>query len=329
MSTDLPTTLRIFNWSEYTSPKVLKDFERKFGVKCDLKLYDSNEQLTAQLKRRPDAYDIVVPEDAFVSVLASAGQLRPLDMSLIPNFAKYVTDEAFRSPPFDPGTGGKKYSVPYMFGSIGVGVRLDKVPDPGESWSIMYDPRFKGRMSMLDGSREVLGPALFSLGYSLNTTSQGELDEATAKAIAQKPLVTTYSGSGMAPRMVGGLPLVECWDGDVVTAMNKLGISKLRYLLPKEGYNVWMDGICIPASSPNPYAAHLFLNFILDPVNAAASASYIGYQPVVAAADPLLTSLVQRAMRPTAEVIAKGTFVKDLGSFNKAFDTAWVKVQKA
>ena len=328
MSTELPSTLRFYNWSEYTSPKVLKDFERKYGVKVALETYDSNEQLTARLKAHPDAYDIIMPEDAFVSVLASQGLLRPLDMSLIPNF-KYVTDTAFRKPPFDPGADGKKYSTPYMFGTIGVGVRLDKVAAPGRSWSIMYDPRYKGRMSMLDGSREVLGPALFSLHHSLNTTSQAELDEATDKAIAQKPLVTVYSGSGMAPRMVSGLPLVECWDGDVVTAMNKIGISKLRYLLPEEGYNVWMDGVCIPKASPNPYAAHLFLNFLLDPVNAAESASYIGYQPVVAAADPLIKSLVQRAMRPTPEVIAKGTFVKDLGSFNAAYDKAWAKVQAA
>ena len=328
MSTDLPGTLRIYNWSEYTSPKVLKEFERKYGVKCDLMLYDSNEQLTAHLKKKPDAYDVVVPEDAFVSVLASAGLIRPLDMSLIPNF-EYVTEASFRRPPFDPGTDGKKYSVPYMFGTIGVAVRLDKVADPGSSWSIMYDPRYKGRMSMLDGSREVLGPALFALGHSLNTTDQGELDEATAKAIEQKPLVRVYSGSGMAGRMVSGLPLVECWDGDVVTAMNQIGISKLKYLLPDEGYNVWMDGVCIPASSPNPYAAHLFLNFLLDPVNAAESAGYIGYQPVVSAADPLIKNLVQRAMRPTPEIIAKGTFVKDLGSFNAAYDEAWAKVQAA
>ena len=216
-----------------------------------------------------------------------------------------------------------------MFGTIGIGVRLDKVADPGRSWSIMYEPRFKGQMSMLDGSREVLGPALFALGYDLNTTDQGELDQATAKAIEQKALVKVYSGSGMAPRMVSGLPLVECWDGDAVTAMGKIGISRLRYLLPDEGYNVWMDGVCIPASSPNPYAAHLFLNFLLDPVNAAASANYIGYQPVVQAADPMVKSLVQRAMRPTADVIAKGTFVKDLGSFNAAYDKAWAKVQAA
>jgi len=329
MGTELPATLHFYNWSEYTSPKVLKDFERKYGVKVALTTYDSNEQLMARLKAHPDAFDVIMPEDAFVSVMAGQGLIRALDMSLIPNFDKYVTDAAFRHPPFDPGTDGKKYSIPYMFGTIGIGVRLDKVADPGRSWSIMYDPRYKGRMSMLDGSREVLGPALFSLHYGLNTTDRGQLDEATDKAVAQKPLVKVYSGSGMAPRMVSGLPLVECWDGDVVTAMSTIGISKLRYLLPDEGYNVWMDGVCIPAASPNPYAAHLFLDFLLDPVNAAASASYIGYQPVVAAADPLIKNLVQRAMRPTPDVIAKGTFVKDLGSFNQAYDQAWAKVQAA
>ena len=328
MDTTLPASLIFYNWTEYTSPAVLKKFEKEHGVKVQLKLYDSNEELQKNLSSA-GPYDVIIPEDAYVTIFAKAGLLRPLDMSLIPNFDKYVVGDLFRQPSFDPGTDGKKYSVPYMFGTIGVAVRPDEIPDPPNSWDLMYDRKYKGRMSMLEGAHEVLGPALFSLGYSWNTTDQGQLDEATQKAIEQKPLVTTYSSSGMAKRMIGGLPLVECWDGDATLAMNKIGISKIRYLLPDEGYNVWMDGVCVPKNAASPYGAHLFLNFLLDPVNAAASANYIGYQPVVEAADPMIKSLVQRAMRPSPDVLERGTLGADLGAFEDAFQAAYKKVREA
>jgi spermidine/putrescine transport system substrate-binding protein len=324
-----PASISFYNWTEYTSPKVLKRFKQETGIDVDLSLYESNEELYASLKKGAVVYDVVIPESAWVSILAKANLIQPLDMSLIPNFDANVTTELFRSPPFDPGTDGVKYSVPYMFGTVGIAVRLDKIADPPTSWEILYDPKYKQQMSMLDGAHEILGPALFSLGYSPNTTSQSELDEATAKAVAQKKLVKIYDSTFMTDRMIAGLPLVECWDGDAILAMNKMGISKLRYLLPDEGYTVWMDGICVPTNAASPYGAHLFLNFLLDPANAAESANFIGYQPAVDAADPLITSLVQRAMRPTPEVIAKGTLGVDLGAFEDAFQAAYKKVQQA
>lgn len=324
-----PASIGFYNWTEYTAPKVLKRFEKETGVKVDLSLYDSNEELYATLEKGTAAYDVVNPESAWVSIMARAGLVQPLDMSLIPNFDANVTTELFRAPPFDPGTDGVKYSVPYMFGTVGIGVRTDKVADPPNSWSLIYDPRFKGQISMLDGAHEILSPALFSLGYSPNTTDQGELDEATAMAIAQKKLVKMYDSTNMTDNMTAGLPIVQCWDGDAILAMNRMGISKLRYVLPDEGYTAWMDGLCVPKNAPSPYGAHLFLDFLLEPQNSADCANFIGYQPAVDAADPLIESLVQRAMRPTPEVIAKGTLGVDLGDFEKAFQAAYKKVQEA
>ena len=328
MSTTLPSSLKIFNWSMYTSPKVLKDFEAKFGVRCELSTYTSIDQLLKAV-RSGKAFDVIFPTDSYVTMLANEHLLRPLDMSVIPNFATYVTQEPFKNPPYDPGTNGVHYCVPYMFGSTGFAVRLDKVPDPGDSWETLFDPKYRGEIAMLADARDVFDPALFSLGYSINTTSKSELDKATAKLIKQAPLVVKYDSSDTAGSITSGMSLTECWDGDVVVAMTKIGMAKIRYVLPKEGYTVWADGVCIPANSPSPYAAHLFLNFLLDPVNAAASANYIGYQPVVEAADPLIKSLVQRAMRPTADILARGTFATDLGSFTDAYDTAFAKVKAA
>lgn len=328
MDTTLPATLQIFNWTQYVSPKALKEFEKKYGVKCKVATYGSNEALVKALDAGQGPYDVVFPTDAFVTTLINAGQLQGLDMALIPNFVN-VTDPVFRKPSFDPETDGKKYSVPYMFGTTGFVARLDKITTTGDTWEMLYDPRYKGKIAMLDGSREVLGPPLFMMGSTPNTTDQAELDKATAKAVAQKPLVVKYDSSDVATTIGSGTPLTECWDGDAAAAIAKLGMSKIKYVLPNEGFTAWNDGLCIPRNAPSPYAAHLFLDFMLEPAIAAENANYTGYQPVVAAADPMIKSLVQRAMRPTPDVLSRGVISKDLGAFNKQFDAAWEKVQNA
>ena len=328
LDTTLPATLQIFNWENYTSPIVLKEFEKKHGVKCKVTTYSNNEEMVKALEAGEGPYDVIFPTDSFVTTLVNAGQLQGLDMDLIPNFVN-VTDPVFQKPSFDPETDGNKYSVPYMFGTTGFVARLDKIEVTGTTWEMLYDPRYKGKIVMLNDPRQVLGVPLFMMGSDPNTTDQTELDEATAKAIEQKPLVVKYDSDQIAQTIAGGNPLTHCWDGDAAAAISKHGMSKVKYVLPSEGFTAWTDGICVPKNAPSPYAAHLFLDFMLDPAIAAESANYCGYQPVVAAADPMITSLVQRAMRPTPDVMSRGVVNKDLGDFNKQYDAAWEKVQNA
>ena len=282
LDTTLPSKLYIYNWSDYSSSKVYDDFKKQYGVTIAESFYDGNESLAAKMRAGAGGYDIIFPTDKWVSILAKSGLLRPLDMSLLPNFKKYVTDPLFKAPPFDDPAkqGGKKYSVPYMFGTTGIGIRTDKVPNAAaiDSWGILWDSSWKGQISMLDEATECMNAALMYLGYPANTTDQSQLDAATKKLIAQKPLVQQYTSTVDKREMIQGVPLVHCWDGDAIMAKRDVG-KKLRYLLPKEGFVVWMDGIAIPAKAPSPYAAHLFLNFILDPKNAAGAANYIGYEP--------------------------------------------------
>jgi len=324
MDTSKPAKITVCNWTGYIDQAMLRRFEREQGIKIEYVTFTSNEQLLSRMNEGR-VYDVIFPEEWAAEVLIKAGKLRALDMDLLPNF-KNVTDPSFRDPPYDPGTGGKKYTAVYFFGTEGFAARLDKINDPGESWAIMYDAQYRGKMTMLDGSREILGPALLTLGYGLNTTDQDELDRATTKALGQKRLVRAYDSVNQATLIRNGQPLTECWDGDAVDAMNKVGISTIRYVLPKEGYMVWSDAPSIPVNAPSPYGAHLFLDFLMEPSVAAANADSTGYQPVVAAADPLMKSLVQRAMRPTSEQIAGGTFPRDLGDFNAAFDEAYKKI---
>lgn len=328
--TTLPAKIVVFNWSDYMSPKVLKDFEREYGVKCETAYYDGNEELTSKLKAGVTGYDVIFPTDMWVSVLSKSGLLQPLDMSLIPNF-KYVTQPVMRKPPFDPETDGKKYSVPYMFGTTGLGVRLDKVAETVDSWNILWDEKYKEQISMLNASRETLGVALMRAGYSVNTTDQGQLDEATNALIEQKPLVLLYDSANDRRSMLTGVPLVHCWDGDAALALRSPGMSveKLGYVLPKEGHITWADGVAIPATAPSPYAAHLFLNFLLDPKNAAECANYIGYQPVVTEAAQYITDPIQKSMRPSDEILSQGQFALDLGEFERAYTEAWTRVKSA
>ena len=333
MDTTLPSKLFVYNWSDYSSQQVYDDFKKQYGVTIVESFYDGNEELATKMRAGAAGYDVIFPTDKWVSILAKTGLIQPLHMNLIPNFAKYVTDPLFKAPPFDDPAkqGGKKYSVPYMFGTTGIGIRRDKVPDADaiDSWGILWDSSWKGQISMLDEATECLNAALISLGYPANTTDQSQLDAATKKLIEQKPLVMQYTSTVDKREMIQGVPLVQCWDGDAIMAMRDIGQKNLRYMLPKEGFVIWMDGIAIPITAPNPYAAHLFLDFILDPKNAAGAANYIGYEPGVAAAMQYITDPLQKAMRPSSQLLAKGAIAIDLGAFQTNYQDAWTQVKSA
>lgn len=326
MSTESPASIKVLGWYDYVPAKVIRDFEQKTGIKVDLTTFSDIDTMIRRMKAGR-VFDVVWAGDWSLTVLLRSRLVQPLDMRFIPNF-KYV-DAIFQQPSYDPGTGGARYSVPYMFGSIGIGVRVDKVDKVVNSWAPLFDPANKGKISMLDGSREVMAAGLFAVGCSPNTTDQNELDKATAALIRQKRLILGYDSVDMLPRMVKGQPYTHCWDGDAIDAMNKLGISKIKYVLPAEGYQLWADAMAVPANARSPYGGHLFLNHLLDPPVAAACANAYGYQPAVVAADPLIKSLVQRAMRPSPEILQKGSFTKNLDAFDAAYQKAYEKVRRS
>jgi spermidine/putrescine transport system substrate-binding protein len=328
--TTLPEEIHIYNWSDYMSPECLKNFEAEYGVKVRESYYDGNESMYAKLQAGATGYDVIFPTDMWVSILRKSDLIQPLDMALIPNFAN-VTQEVFRKPAFDnPDTqDGKKYSVPYMFGTTGYAATLAKVPAPQESWDQLWDPAYERQISMLNAPRETLGVGLIKLGYSPNTTSQEELDQAVQQCIDQKPLVLKYDSTNTRRSIVEGLALTHCWDGDVALAIKAIPAEDVSYVLPSEGYIVWADGIAIPKAAANPYAAHLFLDFMLDPKNVGAAADYIGYQPVVTDAMQYVTNETQVAMRPTDEVIEAGYLAEDVGDFQRNYDDAWREVVSA
>jgi spermidine/putrescine transport system substrate-binding protein len=319
-----PASIRLLNWGRYLSADTLEGFEAECGIRVDETTINSNEEFIRRISAG-ERYDVIIPEDWAAEVLIDAGLLQPLDMNLLPNW-EHVTQPYFQAPPYDSGADGNKYTSIFCFGTEGFAVRLDRIAMPKKSWQMLYDPDYRGQIAMLDGSREVLAPALFLLASDPNTTDQALLDAATAMAVAQRSLVSRYDTQQAAQSILDGTAIVECWDGDVAAAITQ-GAPGIRYILPSEGYRVWADAPCIPATAREPAAAHRFLNYLLEPRVAARNADHTGYQPVVPAADPLVRSLVQRSMRPTDEHMQAGTFLRDLGEFNAAFEQSYAKVR--
>ena len=326
MSTQIPDTINLFNWSAYSSPAMKDDFERIYGVAVRETFFDDNESMLAQLTANPAAYDVIVPSDYMVSIMRRHSLLRALDMSFIPEFKNVMND--FQALPFDPGAGGVKYTVPYQWGTTGIGVRLDKVGTPIRGWADLWRPEFQGRISMLNDEREVLGAGLMKNGFSENSTKQSELDEATADLITQKALVKHYDSANMTTSLVDGLPLVHTWDGAAKLAISELGEDVCTYVLPAEGFTMWVDNLAIPKDAPNPYAAHLFINFACEPRIAAELVAFTKYQTPNAAAVPML-SRFQRRWIPTRAQLTRRQIIDDLGPFSTAYDAAWEKLRSS
>lgn len=319
-------SIRLLNWADYLSTDLYRSFAAETGIFVDEVCIARNEEFVTRVAAG-ERFDVLMPTDWAAEALLKRGLLQPLDMRLLPHWAG-VTQSYFQAPPYDPGTNGEKCTSVCYFGTEGFAVRLDKIALPRKSWSMLYDEAYAGQITMLDGARELLGPALFLLGTDPNTTDRTLLAEAAEMARHQRSLVTMYDTQAIAKHIVDGTAIVHCWDGDVAAAIT-MGAPGVRFVLPDEGYRIWADAPCIPANAADPEAAHLFLDYLLEPHVAARNADLTGYQPVVPAADPLIRSLVQRSMRPTDAQMGRGTFLRDLGDFNAAYEEAYARVRGA
>lgn len=326
MDTTVPDKMILYNWAEYMPSSILKSFEKKYGIKVEETYFEDNEALLAKLKAGARGYDMTVTSDYMVAIMIESGLLVPLDMKYIPNFNN--VDERYYKPQWDPGEDGKKYSVPYQWGTTGVGVRTDVVKEPVSSWTDLWDPKYKGQIVMLADEREVLAAALKMLGYSMNSTSQDELDQATAKCIEQKPLVKAYTSTTTRRSIMEGTGMTHGWTGYVLSAYDELGSEKLTYMLPSEGYCLWTDNAVIPVGGKSPYAAHLFMDYICDPKIAGELVDYSWFHSPVPAAEEFSDPIVWK-FAPTGSDLERGEPFRDLGDFARNWSEAWRAVRSA
>lgn len=314
--------LNVYNWGDYIDESVLQDFEDQYGIKVNYDTYATNEDMYVKIKSGGSNYDVIFPSDYMIEKMIKENLLQKIDLNNIPNYE--LIDEQFKNLDYDPNN---EYSVPYMWGTVGILYNKTMVSDPVESWDILWNEKYANQIFMLDSQRDSIGVALKKLGVSLNTRDRNELDQAKQALIEQKPLVLAYVGDEVKDKMIGGeAALAVVWSGDAIYC--KRENPDLEYVIPKEGSNFWFDGMAIPASAKNKEDAETFINFLCDTDVAYKNTDYIGYSTPHTKVKEMLPDelLNDRSVYPLAEDIENSEIFKDLGDFITDYDEIWTEV---
>ena len=312
--------LHIYNWSYYTPESVIEQFEKEFNVRIVLDEYASNEEMYTKLKTGGGGYDIVFPTQDYVSIMIRQGMLEKLDKSLLPNL-KNIDPIIFKKITYDPDM---DYSVPYFWGAAGIIVNTDKVPNYEESWSIFGRSDLRGRMTMLDDIREVMGSALIYLGYSLNSKNPAEITAARDLVNNQwKPNIVKFDAETFGKGYANGeFWVVHCYAEMVFEEImdNEQLMRDTVFFIPPQGGTAYIDSMCILKGSKNVELAHKFIDFIHRPEIYAEFCDEFGF--------PSTVNVPARRLKTgpswfQAEQIIDAELKHDLGDALELYNDAW------
>jgi len=315
----------VYIWSEYLPKEVIDEFTRRTGIVVHYALYDSNEPVLEKLQSGVADYDLVVPSDYMVRILAHLKLLRPLDRARLKNFGNL--DPRFLDKQFDPKN---EFSLPYVWGTTGYGYDQTKSGGVAEdSWAPLFDPRNKGQILMLDDMRECFAVALKYQGHSLNSTDPAVLKQAAALLEKQKPLVKTYnSGDYENILAAGDVWFSHGYNGQLAKVVAS-DPKRFAYVLPKEGATLWIDSVCLPAGARNVASIYAFLDYILEPEPNARIVNAISYASANVPARKLIKPeiLNDPAIYPPDAALQKCEFLEDLGETTTLLDEAWTEIK--
>lgn len=279
----------VYNWSDYIGEFTNARFQQKTGIAVQYDVFDSSETLEATLLAGNSGYDVVVPGGGFLARQIPAGLFKKLDKSRLPNLGNLDPALMKASEAFDPG---HEYSVPYMWGTIGIGYNMAAIKKrmrdaPVDSWSLVLDPKIVSKfkdcgVAIVDAPSDVLLAVLVYLGRDVNTTNPEDYAAAQRTLAAIRPFVRyIHSSSYINDIATGEICLAIGWNGDFAIAQSRADQArnriKLHYVVPKEGTLIWMDSLAIPADAPHPNAALAYIDYLLDPQVAANNANYVRY----------------------------------------------------
>ena len=271
------TEINVYNWGEYISDgsedtlNVIQVFEDLTGIQVNYTMYDSNEDMYAKMKSGGASYDVVFPSDYMIARMIEEGMLQTIDFANVPNYS-YISED-FKDLYFDPDNA---YSVPYTGGMVGLIYNTTMVEGTPDSWEIMWDEAYSGQILMFNNPRDAFGIAQFLLGQSVNTTDAAQWQAAADKLIEQKPVVQSYVMDEVFDKMESGEAAIAAYYGGDYLTMADIN-PDLAFVYPKEGTNIFVDSMCIPANANNKAAAELFINFMCEPEIALANAEYLCY----------------------------------------------------
>lgn len=271
-STSGSKTLNIYNWGDYIDPALITKFEHETGYHVVYETFDSNEAMLTKIKQGGTSYDLTVPSDYTVQRMRRANLLEKIDKSKLP--ALKNIDSRFMNLSFDPHN---SYSVPYFWGTLGI-VYNDRYvkAEQVQHWDQLWNPAFKQQIILTDSARDMLGVALITQGKSVNATNTNDLRAANNKLKKLMPNTKAVVDDEIKMYMEQNeAAIAVTYSGEAAEMMGNN--SHLHYVVPSEGSNMWFDNWVIPKTAKHKKAAYSFLNFMLQPKNAAKNAEYIGY----------------------------------------------------
>lgn len=263
----------VYNWGEYIDPEIIDLFEEETGIDVIYEEFETNEIMYPKIQSGAIAYDVVCPSDYMIQRMIENDLLAEINYDHNPNL-KYIGDNYMKmSRQFDPEN---KYSVPYLWGTVGILYNKKMVDEPVDSWGILWDKKYEDSILMQDSVRDAFAVALKYLGYSLNSTDLDELEAAKNLLIEQKPLVQAYVIDQVRDKMIGGeAALGVIYSGEALYCQQEN--PDLDYVIPKEGTNIWIDSWVIPKNAKNVENAEAFINFLCRPDIAKMNFDYITY----------------------------------------------------
>lgn len=315
--------LNVYNWPDYIDMDVVRDFEKETGVRVNYDTYASNEELVAKLQAGGSGYDVIFPSDYAVQQLSRQNLLKELRDSLIPN-SKYL-DPRFRHLAFDSAN---RFSIPFMWGTLGIAYNSKHIPRPPDSWNALFDSTYRDRIAMLNSHRDVIACALKALNHSMNSVDSAELAAARTLLLKQKPWVRLYSTEGYRSALVSEeVWIALAWPGDILQAAEEN--KALRYIVPGEGTNLWMDNMAIPQAAPHPETALRFIDFLLRPEIGLRLCRKIRYATPNLGAYHLLDTAEKAngTVYPPPEVLQKSEWFRELGEKAPLWDRVWAEVK--
>ncbi len=319
--------LKVYHWFEYIPQELVDKFTAETGIAVTIDTYDSNESMLASLKAgKLGQYDVAVPGDYMVQIMGAEGLLDTFTPEELPNFGNI--DPKWIDVPFDPG---RKSSIPYQWGTTAFSVNRDVYKGDINSLSMIFNPpeELKGKINVLDSQGEVLALGSIYMGIPQCSTDKAQLKALSDMLVAAKANWASFGSDTAKDVLV---------SGDAAAGMIYNGFSAkaraegahVEYAYPKEGYVVWMDNMVLLKDAPNRDNALKFMNFLLEPENAAAVTNYAAYTSGVVGVEPFLDEAIKSSpeTNPPADAPA-GSFVLVCDeATQKLYDAIWINLKK-
>ncbi len=326
-SKDSSKEISFFNYGENIDEKTVKEFEKEHGIKVNVETFDDMETMYQKISQGGVNYDVILVSDVLMPRMIKNKFLQELNKDNIPNISQM--DEDYLNLEIDPGN---KYSVPYMFGTVGLIYNKDVVKEEVDSFDILWDEKYKDKIFMFDTYRDTIGVALKKLGYSLNSTDPKEIEEAKELLLNQRKLVNPIYGVDNGTVMIpaGESSINMIWSGEGLNLQTEY--HNLVYVVPKEGANFWIDSLCIPHNAKNVDGAEKFINFVSDKESALRIADEIGYttpnkearleQPEEVRNNP--NAYMTKEIMDRCEI-----YVDFPSNVKKVYDDAWIRIKSS